>query len=498
MHVRKMAAVILTAVFLTVNNSFVSAEVNLNLKVDGFMTAFRTKPQIQNNVTMMAMREIANYTGANVSWNDSAQTAALTNSQTELVLTVGTKKSYLNKTQIELPAAPMYNNGKVMEDILVPMRFIAETFGAYVDWEENTNTIVLITGKDPLKIMDINQPTTVGAIVLDYNEALKNAYAANSTLLNLKESIDLINEKQNNLMDQIRFMGYTMDLNSQQFTDALRALRQLEDTMRNIPYNEQIIEESTEYMLRNALSTIAMDEMDLQMIRETVGLQTNNVKTMKLKLELGLASSNMLNTAERELSQSKVTQELLEMKIAGGRSSLGKILQLPMDREIIINFEPTVKSLPQPNLSALVADLINTDPTLKLKETAMKQAQYAVDTYNDTMTESKLEKNNNLIIASREYDDTKRNLESAIRATYNKITQIQENQRSLEINLEKARDSYKMLSVNYQAGLATIYDLDAGKVAILKAETDIAKNAYTFWTLSFGLEHPYLVDAAKL
>ncbi|MDR1560050.1 MAG: TolC family protein [Clostridiales bacterium] len=494
----KKAATVAGALILGVCSTFAQAADNTpNLSVDGFFTAFRTKPQSSGGVTMMAMREIAGYAGAFVSWADITQTATLTKDHTELVLTVGTKRAYLNKQQIELPAAPMYNNGQVMADILVPMRFVAETFGISIGWEEQTNTIVITTGKDPLKIMEINQPTTSNAIVMDYDQALQNAFNANSSLLNLKESIDVINEQHSNLLDQINYLGYVADLNGQQFTDALRALRQLENTMENIPYNEQMVRDSTEYMLRNTLSSIATDEMDLQMLIENIALQTTNVKNTQLKLELGMVSANTLRTAEQELEQSKVNQEVLELKIADERSSLGQILLMPMDREIVINFTPTVEALPQPSLSALVADSVNTDPTLKLKETALKESQYAVDTYNDTMTESKLEKENNLTRAARDYDDTKRNLEAAIRNAYNMITQIQQNQKSLEINLQKAKDTYKTLSTNYQAGLVTLYDLDAGKVAILKAETDIAKNAYTYWTLTFGLAHPYLMVGAS-
>ena len=491
-----IAAVLLAAYCsfaLFVKGSFALANAAVNLNVDGVFTAFRTKPQSQNGSTMMAMREIAGYVDASVSWKDSTQTATLTKSNTELVLSVGSKRAFLNNAQVELPVAPIYNNGKVMEDILVPMRFIAETFGAEVGWDEKTSTIYLITGKDPSKKLDINQAATSNAIVLSYDEALKNAYAANSSLLNLSESIDLINEKHSDLLDQINYMGYFVDLNSDQFSQALRALRQLEDTMQNIPYNEQMVRESTEYMLRNTLSSIATDEMDLQVLKENIKLQTDNVKNQQLKFELGLVSANTLKTTEQELAQSKVTQEVLELKIADERSSLGKILMLPMDREIVINFEPQIQPLSQPSLSALVSDLVNKDPMLKLKETAVKQAQYALETYNDTMYESKLEKQNNLIRAERDYDDTKRSLEAAARAAYNKITQIQGSTKSLEINLEKAKDNYKTLSTNYQAGLVTMYELDAGRVAILKAETDISKNAYVHWTLSFGLEHPYLL-----
>ena len=275
--------------------------------------------------------------------------------------------------------------------------------------------------------------------------------------------------------------------------ETLPRVRLVVDTMKNVPYNEQMVKESTEYMLRNALSSIAMDEMDRQMLNENINLQTNDVKNTKIKLDLGMASQTQLTSAQQDLDLSTASLKQLQTKIADERSSLGKILNLPMDREIVVNFEPTVDPVPQANIDALVNDTLNKDPMLKLKQTAVDEAQYAYDTYNDTMTESKLQMQTNLASASRDYDDTKRSLEAAMRDTNSKITQIQQNEKTLEINLQKARDAYTTLSANYQAGMVTLYDLDKGKVAILKAESDIEKNAYTYWTLSYALLHPYLL-----
>jgi len=387
----------------------------------------------------------------------------------------------------------MYNSGQVMQDILVPMRYVAETFGATVGWDGNTNTITLTTGNDPLKILDINQPTTANAIVIGYDDALNNAYAANNTLLNLQQSVALLNEQHGNAVSDLNMMGSVVDLDSTNFANALRSLKQLEDTMANIPINQQIVKESTEFMLRNALSTIAMDEMDLQILNENINLQTNVVKNTQLKLDLGMASNSDLTSAQQNLALSQASLQQLQTKISNERGNLGQILNLPMDREIIVNFEPTVDPAPQPGIDALVADIVPKDPTLKLKQTAINEAQYAVDTFNDTETESKLQLQTSLTTASRDYDDTKRNLEAAMRSTYGQITQIQQSESSLEINVQQARDQYKTLSANYQAGMVTLYDLDGGRVAILKAESALEKNAYTYWTLSFGLQHPYLM-----
>ena len=58
-----------------------------------------------------------------------------------MTLTVGSSTASINglKTQLETPA--INYNGR----ILVPTRFIAESFGASVDWDPQTRTVIIGT-----------------------------------------------------------------------------------------------------------------------------------------------------------------------------------------------------------------------------------------------------------------------------------------------------------------------------------------------------------------
>ncbi|MDR1538716.1 MAG: TolC family protein [Clostridiales bacterium] len=482
---------------LVLTSATLSYSQDLTLKFNGLFEAFRTRPLTVDGTVTMAMRELCELLDVEVEWKDVTRTATLTKGDKKLTLIVANKTAYIDgdgEKPAPMPVAPSFINGNSTQDLMVPLRFVAEYFGATVGWEDKTKTILLDTGLEPLQIMAINKPTQANSVILTYEEALKNALSANSTLLNLQESIDYLNEKHNDAIDTTRMLGsQNLDLFSAQFIEALRGLRQIEDSLENIPHNEEVVKHTTEYMLRNSLSTLAADEMDLQMLKETIKLKEQNIKNLKLKLDLGMTSENDLTKAQQELDQDKVNVELLALRVQNDKSSLNKVLLAPLDKEYIVDFEPVVAPVSVANTTALINDAVNKDPTLLLKQIAMEAAKYAIDNYSDTEVHSKLEKETEYNRAARDLEDTRRNLESAVRTSYNKLSQLQENEKSLKIDLEKARNTYNTMTTNYKAGLVTLYDLDQAKVGILSAETALAKNEYNHWTLAFAVLHPFLL-----
>ncbi|MNN85085.1 hypothetical protein D3C81_2023280 [compost metagenome] len=56
-------------------------------------------------------------------------------------MTIGDKAVKRNGVSIELEAAPRLINGYIM----VPARFVGEAFGAKVDWESRTASVIITT-----------------------------------------------------------------------------------------------------------------------------------------------------------------------------------------------------------------------------------------------------------------------------------------------------------------------------------------------------------------
>lgn len=114
---------------------------NISVTLNGETLTFDVQPQLIDNRTMVPLRKIFETMGAVVDWNNDTQTVTATKGDEKVVATINSKNVYINGEIKTLDVPPM-----VIDDrTLVPVRFVAEAFGANVDWNEDTQTVVIGT-----------------------------------------------------------------------------------------------------------------------------------------------------------------------------------------------------------------------------------------------------------------------------------------------------------------------------------------------------------------
>lgn len=113
------------------------------LKINGSDTEVETPYVAGDGTTLVPLRVITEAFGAEVDWEDSTKTITLTYPDVNIVLQIGNIIAHVNdhsETLLEAPA--LSENGVTM----VPLRFISETFGATVGYDNETGAI-LVTKK---------------------------------------------------------------------------------------------------------------------------------------------------------------------------------------------------------------------------------------------------------------------------------------------------------------------------------------------------------------
>ncbi|MBM7853706.1 hypothetical protein JOC37_000071 [Desulfohalotomaculum tongense] len=78
---------------------------------------------------------------SDISWDKKSQTAKLYKNNTEIKVKLGENAVYAAGKKIETGAAAHVYNGRVM----VPLRAVAQAFGAEVEWRSDTKTVIIIT-----------------------------------------------------------------------------------------------------------------------------------------------------------------------------------------------------------------------------------------------------------------------------------------------------------------------------------------------------------------
>ncbi|MEQ6357446.1 copper amine oxidase N-terminal domain-containing protein [Lysinibacillus sp. M3] len=151
------------------------------IKIDGVVVTTDAAPETKNNRTMVPLRVISENLGATVNWKDSKVT--LTNNKMQITLQPNSNTVIKNgKTEL-LDVKPYLKNNR----LFVPIRFIAETFGCQVNYQNSTvtvNTEPLVINNVKVKATQYEYHMTMGGVVQQiqgntYNKALYKVFNEN-------------------------------------------------------------------------------------------------------------------------------------------------------------------------------------------------------------------------------------------------------------------------------------------------------------------------------
>lgn len=112
----------------------------ISVTLDGEKLIFDVEPALIDGRTMVPIRAIFEAMGAVVNWDNDTQTAICTKDDTVVKMTIDSPTIYINDVPSQMDTSPVIINGRT----LAPARFVAESFGYKVDWD-NENSIAKIT-----------------------------------------------------------------------------------------------------------------------------------------------------------------------------------------------------------------------------------------------------------------------------------------------------------------------------------------------------------------
>ncbi len=109
----------------------------ISVEVNGKSIEFDQPPVVMNGRTMVPLRLIFDALGAEMVWDQTSETVTATRGATTVKLTIGATIAYVNGEAKALDSPAIIIN----ERTLVPARFIGESLGAKVGWNEETWTV---------------------------------------------------------------------------------------------------------------------------------------------------------------------------------------------------------------------------------------------------------------------------------------------------------------------------------------------------------------------
>ena len=137
-----LAAVVLALLLVMLTAGITLAAPTITMTVDGQTIATDVAPYLQNNRTMVPVRYAAEPMGATLNWEGgSVQKATIQKGNDVVEITIGQTTAYVNGEAKTLDAPAEVKDGRTM----VPLRFIAESLNAQVNWIAESQQVVIVS-----------------------------------------------------------------------------------------------------------------------------------------------------------------------------------------------------------------------------------------------------------------------------------------------------------------------------------------------------------------
>lgn len=131
-----------------------NAQVNkVNVKVNGEILKVDYTAYTIGGRTFVPIRELTESLGAKVFWDNKTNSATIENKKQSIKMKIDSDVIYINSvkntiSKDSIPKFATYSTPKYETKTMVPLRFLSETFGYSVSWDQESQTAIVNTTKE--------------------------------------------------------------------------------------------------------------------------------------------------------------------------------------------------------------------------------------------------------------------------------------------------------------------------------------------------------------
>jgi hypothetical protein len=143
---KKIALIVLSITCIMGSYSVAYGSQTISVLVNGKPVVAETPAVIVSDRTMLPFRAVFNALGVpdnSIRWNPNSKSIEVWAQKKYIFLAIGSNFALINDgisdSMVQLDAPPYIEMGRTM----VPVRFVAETLGADVTWQEKSRTVII-------------------------------------------------------------------------------------------------------------------------------------------------------------------------------------------------------------------------------------------------------------------------------------------------------------------------------------------------------------------
>jgi len=461
------------------------------VEIDGNVQSFEQSPVLVNDITLVPLRGIFEELGAKVKWDNNLKKVTADKGNDNITLTIGSKKAYKNGAVVDLDVEANIINQTTM----VPLRFVSESLGSTVNWDNQTKKITISAKneKEQIKENDLTATDT-----LTQTEAVQLAIKNSITLKNLDEEVERLELVKDKAIDNVTYIpGYdgSNPLVTGAYKGSVQAQLGYDTTKKQIDLEK----DKLEYNVILAYNNVVKAQKQSELAKLALEYAEINKRVVQAEHDAGNKSNYELQKVKASYDEALTNHNLADKNLKSVYMDFNHLVGFSSTEMPTLDQQLTFEQFgdTDQDLETHITRVLNDSTAVWLAEQKIKLEEFDVNYYTFNSKSNAPYDAEKIDVDKAENDlvDTKRQLEKGIRSLYVGIKQVEEKINDAESQLNLANETLKLAEVQYDVGMSTFKDLVGAKLNVAQKEQEIFNNIAQQQELKYAYNKPWV--AAK-
>lgn len=479
---------------------------DIKVIINGVTQQYTQSPVVSQNTTLVPLRGVFESLGAKVDWDSKAKKVTASKNEDTLALNVGSKLAYKNSNPVQLDAATQIQKGQV----LVPLRFVSQSLGAKVNWDQSTRTITISNQADGSTAGEANSLSSkpLAAPVtnvtydtyyndsLTYDDAVKLAITDSTSVKTGEVSIDQAGKILKETGKNIDFVPAEAGYEGQD--KAYKGYAQTNLNYEATKKNLEMTKESIEYNVKDLYNKLLQKQNAVKLAALNIEDAERKLKVAQIKRDNQMSSDYEVTQATNQLTQNQAALEKAKKDLDSAYVSLNQVIGYKPEQRYELKDKPVYSEF-KDNVETKVSQVLTSSTAIWLSEQKVDLAELSLKLYNFSTPGNTPYEAEQLNVEKAQYatEGTKRQLEEAVRTIYNNIKALESQYSQIQAGLVSARSAADMAKKQFDVGLATELQVYEANLKVTTAEQQAEDIVTNIDTLKLAFDKPWAMQGSS-
>ncbi|MDN4079182.1 stalk domain-containing protein [Paenibacillus polymyxa] len=477
---------------------------DIKVIINGVTQQYTQSPVVSQNTTLVPLRGVFESLGAQVEWDSKAKKVTASKNDDTLTLNIGSKLAYKNSNPVQLDAATQIQKGQV----LVPLRFVSQSLGAKVNWDQRTRTVTIsnqangsTTDANSLSSKPLAAPVTKVTYDTYYNDSLtyvdavKLAIADSTSVKTAETTIDQTGKIMKEAGKNIDFVPAEAGDEGQD--KAFKGYAQTNLNYEAAKKNLDMTKEGIEYNVKDLYNKLLQKQNAVKLAALNIEDAERKLKVAQIKRDNQMSSDYEVTQATNQVTQNQAALEKAKKDLDSAYVSLNQVIGYKPEQRYELKDKPVYSEF-KDNVETKVSQVLTSSTAIWLSEQKVDLAELSLKLYNFNTAGNTPYEAEQLNVEKAQYatEGTKRQLEEAVRTIYNNIKALESQYSQIQAGLVSAKSAADMAKKQFDVGLATELQVYEANLKVTTAEQQAEDIVSSIDTLKLAFNKPWAMQGS--